>query len=182
MKKKIYIALGIIVVAVIGFAAYSAFFSRRVSPSQVTEFSHQGVDIKVTYCRPSKKGRTIFGEDKPDVLLPYGKYWRLGANESTEISFSKDVAFAGKPVSAGTYRMYAVPGADSWQITLNSQLGTWGSDPPDHSMDVTTVDVPAGKAPSETEQFTINFGSIGPATTMDLVWDNTLVSVPITIQ
>ena len=182
MKKNIYIGLGIVLVAVIGFAAYSAFFSRRVSPTQVTDFSHEGVDVKVTYCRPYKKGRTIFGEDKLDVLQPHGKYWRLGANESTEISFSKDIAFAGKPVSAGTYRMYAVPGAESWQITLNSQLGTWGSDPPDHSLDVATVDVPTSQAPSETEQFTITFGSIGPAMTMDLVWDNTLVSVPITIQ
>jgi hypothetical protein len=182
MKKKIYIGLGIVLVAVIGFAAYSAFFSRRVSPTQVTEFNHEGLNIKVVYCRPFKKGRVIFGEDKPDVLLPYGKYWRLGANESTEITFSKDVAFAGKPVSAGTYRMYAVPGADSWQVTLNSQLGTWGSDPVDHSKDVVTADVSASNAPAETEQFTINFGSIGPAVTMDLVWDKTLVSVPITIQ
>jgi hypothetical protein len=49
-------------------------------------------------------------------------------------------------------------------------------------MDVVTVDVPAGEAPTETEQFTINFGSTGDGTTMELVWDNTLVSVPITIQ
>jgi hypothetical protein len=182
MKKNIYIGLGIILVAVIGFAAYSAFFSRRVSPSQTAEFSHEGLDIKVTYCRPYKKGRTIFGEDNSAALLQYGKYWRLGANESTEITFNKDIAFAGKPVRAGTYRMYVIPGADSWQVALNSQLGTWGSDPVDHSMDVVTVDVPASKAPSETEQFTINFGSIGSATTMDFVWDNTLVSVPITIQ
>ena len=182
MKKKIYWGFGLILIVVIGIAAYSALTSRRTSPTQMTEFKNNGLDIKVTYCRPSKKGRTIFGEERPDVLLPYGHYWRLGANESTEISFSKDINFAGEPVSAGTYRMYAVPGEQSWQITLNSQLGTWGSDLPDNAMDVVSVDVPVGKAPSETEQFTINFGSIDRATTMDFVWDNTLVSVPITIQ
>ena len=182
MKKKIYWGFGIALVVVIGIAAYSAFSSRRVSPTQVMEFKHDGLDIKVTYCRPSKKGRTIFGANSSDVLLPYGQYWRLGANESTEISFSKDVDFAGQPVSAGTYRMYAVPSEESWQITLNSQLGTWGSDLPDNAMDVVTVEVPVGEAPTETEQFTINFGSAGSSTTMDLVWDNTLVSVPITIQ
>ena len=182
MKRKIYWGFGIVLVAVIGYAGYSAIFSRRVSPTQVTEFKHDGLEIKVTYCRPSKNGRTIFGEDRPDVLLPYGKYWRLGANESTEISFSEDIDFAGKPVDAGTYRMYAVPGEESWEITLNSQLGTWGSDLPDNAMDVVTVEVPVTEAPAETEQFTINFGSIGPATTMDLVWDHTQVSVPITIQ
>ena len=182
MNKKIYIGLGVALVAIIGFAAYSAFFSKRSSPSETTKFSHEGLDIQVTYCRPYKKGRIIFGENKPDVLLPYGKYWRLGANEATEITFSRDIAFAGKPVSAGTYRMYAVPGAQSWQIVLNSELGKWGSEDPDHSLDVVTVDVPSTTAPSETEQFTITFGNIGPATTMDLIWDKTLVSVPITIQ
>ncbi|HMG92639.1 MAG TPA: DUF2911 domain-containing protein [Chryseolinea sp.] len=182
MKKKIYVGLGLVLVAIIAYAAYSAFFSRRVSPTQTTEFSHEGVDIKVTYCRPSKKGRVIFGEDNSGALLPYGKYWRLGANESTEISFSENVVFGGKPVSAGTYRMYAVPSAQTWMVVLNSQLGTWGSEPPDPSLDVLAVEVPSSQAPSEAEQFTINFGNIGPATTMDLVWDKTMVSVPITIQ
>ena len=182
MKKKIYIGLGLAVIAIIGFAAYSAFFSRRVSPTQTTEFSHEGLDVKVTYCRPSKKGRVIFGEENSGALLPYGKYWRLGANESTEISLSDDVIFGGKPVSAGTYRMYAVPGAQMWQVVLNSQLGTWGSETPDHSLDVLAVEVPTTQAPTDTEQFTINFGSIGQATTMDFVWGTTLVTVPITIQ
>jgi hypothetical protein len=182
MKKKIYIGLGLVVIAVIGFAAYSAFFSRRVSPTQTTEFSHEGLDIKVTYCRPSKKGRVLFGEENSGALLPYGKYWRLGANESTEISFSDDVIVGGKPVSAGTYRMYVVPGAQMWQVVLNSQLGTWGSETPDHSLDVLAVEVPSTQAPTETEQFTINFGSIGQATTMDFVWGTTLVTVPITTQ
>jgi hypothetical protein len=182
MKKKIYVGLGLILVAIIAYAAYSAFFSRRVSPTQTTEYSYEGLDIKVTYCRPMKKGREIFGDEASGALLPHGKYWRLGANESTEISFSEDVLFAGKPLSAGTYRMYAVPGEKMWQVVLNSELGTWGSETPDHSLDVVGVEVPVTSAPTETEQFTINLGSIGPATTMDLIWDNTLVSVPITIQ
>lgn len=183
MKKKIYIGLGIVLVGVIGFAAYSAFFSRRVSPTEVKEYHHEGMDIVVTYCRPFKKGRVIFGEEKPEVLLPYGKYWRLGANESTEISFNRDVEFAGKHVLAGTYRMYAVPGAENWQVTLNSELGTWGSDNPNHDKDVVTVEVPSSEAPAETEQFTIEFESIaGRDATMDFIWDKTLVRVPITIQ
>ena len=182
MKKKIYIGLGLVVIAIIGFVAYSAFFSRRVSPTQTTAFSHEGLDVKITYCRPSKKGRVIFGEENSGALLPYGKYWRLGANESTEVSFSDDVLFGGKPVNAGTYRMYAVPGAQMWQIVLNNQLGTWGSETPDHSLDVLAVEVPTTQAPTDTEQFTINFGSIGQAITMDFVWGTTLVTVPITIQ
>ena len=40
MKKKIYWGFGIVLVVVIGIAAYSALVSRRVSPTQVTEFKH----------------------------------------------------------------------------------------------------------------------------------------------
>ena len=38
--------------------------------------------VKVLYSRPLKKGRAIFGE-----LVPFGKEWRLGANEATTITF-----------------------------------------------------------------------------------------------
>ena len=36
--------------------------------------------VSVSYGRPSKKGRVIFGE-----LEKFGKVWRTGANEATEI-------------------------------------------------------------------------------------------------
>ena len=41
---------------------------------------------RVIYSRPKKEGRVIFGE-----LVEYGKVWRLGANEATEIEFFKPV-------------------------------------------------------------------------------------------
>jgi Protein of unknown function (DUF2911) len=39
---------------------------------------------RVLYSRPQKNGRSVFGE-----LLEYGKIWRLGANEATELEFFK---------------------------------------------------------------------------------------------
>lgn len=182
MKKKIYIGLGIAIIVVIGIVGYIALTTRSHSPTKTTEFSDEGLAIKVVYCQPYKKGRVIFGEEKDGVLLPYGKYWRLGANEATEITFSKNINFAGKPINAGTYRMYAVPGASSWEVSLNSELGKWGAIAPDYSLDVLKVEVPVSTAPSETEQFTINFTRGGSGATMDFMWDKTLVSIPITLQ
>jgi len=37
---------------------------------------------RVVYSRPQMKGRTIFGD-----LVPFGKEWRLGANEATTMTF-----------------------------------------------------------------------------------------------
>src|SRR6267378_8507625 len=102
----------------------------------------------------------IFGEEKDKALQPYGKYWRLGANAATEITFSKNVNFAGKPVNAGSYRMYAVPGPSSFQVSLNSELGIYFAiREPNYSLDVLKVDAPVTAAPNETEQLTINFAT-----------------------
>ena len=181
MKKKIIIGVSILVVVLIAFAAYVVLVANKRSPSKTTTFSYSGLDIKVVYCQPYKKGRLIFGEEKDKALQPYGKYWRLGANAATEITLSKNINFAGKPVSAGTYRMYAVPGPTTWQVSLNSGLGNWGYSEPDYKLDVLKVDVPAAVTP-ETEQFVINFGSDSTGVQMDFVWDKTLVRVPITVQ
>ena len=179
--KKILIGLGGVVIVTAGYIGYRVLTSRSLSPLATTTYHYNGLDMKVVYCRPYKKGRLIFGEEKDNALRPFGKYWRLGANDATEITFSKDINFAGQPVKAGTYRMYAVPNANTWQISLNSELGAYGATEPNYELDVLKVDVPVETEP-ETEQFTINFGSDSTGATMDFIWDKTLVRIPITIQ
>lgn len=182
MKKKIYIGLAVLGVLLVGFFLYASLVVAKRSPIKTTTYNDKGLDIKVVYCQPYKKGRLIFGEEKDGALQPYGKYWRLGANAATEITFSKNVNFAGKPVNAGSYRMYAVPGATSFQVSLNSELGIYfGINEPDYTKDIIKVDVPT-ETTDETEQFVINFSSDSTAVNMDFVWDKTKVRVPITIQ
>lgn len=182
MKRKILIGVGIFLIALVAFILYGALVVAKRSPQKTTTYSDRGLDIKVVYCQPYKKGRLIFGDEKDGALQPYGKYWRLGANAATEITFSKNINFAGKPVNAGTYRMYTVPGPMIFQVSLNKELGVYfGINEPDYSLDVVKVDVPTMEAP-ETEQFVINFGSDSVGVNMDFVWDRTLVRVPITVQ
>ena len=182
MKKKIFIGLGIVFVALVAFFLYASLVVAKRSPQKTTTFNDKGLDIKVVYCQPYKKGRLIFGEEKDKALQPYGKYWRLGANAATEITFNKDINFSGQPVKAGTYRMYAVPGPSTFQISLNNELGVYlAVSEPDYKMDVVKVDIPVQPAP-ETEQLTINFGSDSTGVNMDVIWDKTLVRVPITVQ
>ncbi len=190
----------------IGYRGYRMATTRSHSPAETIHFNYQDLAINVTYCRPYKKGRVIFGEAKDrawlpkgkfwtdgfraltglprttGALVPNGKYWRLGANDATEISFNKNINFAGKPVNAGRYRMYAVPNHDAWLITLNSELGKFGYHEPDPSLDVVTIEVPVETAPSETEQFTISFDNDSSGVAMNFIWDKTLVRVPLRIQ
>lgn len=156
MKKKIIIGLvAFIVLLAIGFA-YLNYRNRTLSPSGKTELTVNGLTVSITYARPSVRGRLIFGTEEQSALQPYGAYWRLGANESTEITVNKDVSFNGQPVKAGTYRIYAVPGPDSFDIALNSELGTWGAMEPDYSLDVLHTKVPVEHVNTSVEQYTIS--------------------------
>jgi len=181
MKKKIFIGIGLLLLAFVVYIGYILMFPK--SPKATASFDEGGLSVHVSYSQPSKRGRVIFGEEAAGALQPYGKYWRLGANAPTEITFSKDITFAGKPVSAGTYRMYAVPGADSFQISLNSGVGdAFGANEPDYSLDVVKVDILVTKMPSVTEKFVITFNKEGDGVNMDLAWDQVVVRVPITVQ
>jgi hypothetical protein len=183
MKKKILISVLVIVVALGAYVAYSVNKSSKLSPRSTAAFNAQGLEMRVDYGRPSKRGRLIFGEEKDEALQPYGKYWRLGANAATEITFSKNVMFGGKPVNAGTYRMYTVPNKQTWQVILNSEVGVaFGAVEPDHDLDVVTIEVPVTLVPVETEQLTIDFATDTTTILMNIMWDKVIVRVPIALQ
>lgn len=130
-------------------------------------------DITITYGRPYKKGREIFGK-----LVPYGQTYRCGADEPTMITFAKDATFGGKPIKAGTYSLFAVPNEKSWTVILNSELKMWGTDHDKHAdKDVLKVDVPVETLSTPKEQWTITPTS--KSITME--WDKTKVVVPVKI-
>ena len=182
MKKKIFIGLGVVAIIIVGVVLYGVLVASKKSPLKTSEFKNGDLDVKVTYCQPYKKGRLIFGDEKDKPLQPYGKYWRMGANAATEITFNKPVVFGDKPVPAGTYRMYAIPNKDNWQVALNSELGVYFAiNEPDYKLDVIRTTIPVTKG-QQTEQFVINFSSDSTTTNMDLTWDTLLVRVPITAQ
>lgn len=184
MKKKIFIGAGVVLGVLVVWTIYGLFFAPVKSPPTSAAIDHNGLQIKVSYSQPSKRGRLIFGEESAGALQPFGKYWRLGANAATEITFNKDVTFAGQPVNAGSYRMYAVPGAESFKIALNSELGVRFSAAmePDHSLDVLTVDIPVEPLLAEAEMFTISFESDSAGVNMNMAWDMTLLRVPIGVR
>jgi len=179
MSKKILLSVGVIlVILIIGFFWMSSR-NRSMSPAGTTSFTDGDLTVAVNYSRPSVRGRVIFGPEGSGALLPYGKYWRLGANEPTSIEFSQDVTFAGKPVPKGKYRMYAFPGEKEFTIVLNSEISAWGYAEPDYSKDVVKVSVPVVTSDSPTEQLTIEAGKSDELFVL-IKWDNISISIPVT--
>lgn len=183
MKKKILIGIGILILLFILWVVYGLFIAPPVSPPASVTYSEDGLEMTIDYSQPSKKGRLIFGEEADGALQPYGKYWRLGANAATEISFNKDVTFGGQAIDAGTYRMYAVPGADVFEITLNSETDVFfGAVEPDYDLDVLTIEAPVQKPAAPVETFTIGFSSTQKGANINFSWDQTMFQIPVILQ
>ncbi|TKC04985.1 DUF2911 domain-containing protein [Pedobacter frigoris] len=132
--------------------------------------------IKVIYSRPSKKGREIFG-----VLEQYGKIWRLGANESTEIRFYKPAVIEGKKIKAGTYSLFAIPNKDKWVLIFNKQLDKWGAFTYNQQKDVMRVEVPVKALAKPQEILAITFIPAENGARLIIAWDSTQVELPIGI-
>ncbi|WGK63672.1 DUF2911 domain-containing protein [Croceiramulus getboli] len=129
-------------------------------------------DIKVIYSRPQKNGRVIFGD-----LEAYGKVWRTGADEATEIKLYSDMMMGGKRIEAGTYSLFTIPGEEEWTVILSSQTDVWGAYSYDESKDVARIQVPAGKGDT-LEVFSIMFKPVDNGYHMVMGWDDTRVEVP----
>jgi hypothetical protein len=129
-------------------------------------------NVKVTYGRPSMKGREIFGK-----LVPYGKVYRLGADEATTITFAKDGTFGGKPVKAGTYALFAIPNEKNWTIILNGNPKQWGAFDYDKNKDkdVLQTEVTTKTLGSPVEQLTIGLSNQD----LSISWEKTRVDVPL---
>lgn len=131
---------------------------------------------RVIYSRPSKNGRTVFGD-----LLEYGKVWRLGANEATEIEFYQNVKVGTTKIKKGRYTMYCIPYADKWTVIINKDTDTWGSFKYDTKKDVARVDVPVQKQTEISESFTMVFEKAATGINLIIAWDDVKVSLPITL-
>ena len=59
-------------------------------------------------------------------LIPYGRIWRVGANESTKFKVSHDILVNGDTLKAGVYALYAFPDKEKWDIVFHSDTSHWG--------------------------------------------------------
>jgi hypothetical protein len=132
---------------------------------------------RVIYSRPQKSGRVIFGE-----LIEFGKLWRLGANEATEIEFYANVKIGNAKIKKGRYTLYAIPNDPKWTIILNREVDTWGSFKYDAKLDVVRIDVPVEKQAETAETFTMFFEKSKSGFALSALWDNVKVSLPIYLQ
>ncbi len=97
----------------------------RTSPLRDTRFAipgGAGGHGRICYGAPSLRGRTMIG----GRAVPYGQLWRTGANEPTTLHTDVATTLGGIALAPGSYAIYSVPGADSWQVIVNRSTRQWG--------------------------------------------------------
>ena len=147
---------------------------QRSSPLAITSMRYKDAYVKITYSRPQKLGREIFGK-----LVPYGQVWRTGANEATEITVTKNVQLNGSLLKAGTYTIFSIPDKEKWTIIVNTEVGLWGSYNYNSKLDEMRFDVPVQRVAGESfEKLTIQFDQRNELADLNIMWDHVKVSIP----
>ena len=169
MKKTLILAL-LITCGSLGLKAQQDKSKRASPPAKVSETISSGVTVSIDYSQPSVKGRTIGNE-----IATYGKVWRTGANEATIFEIDKDATIEGKPLKAGKYGLFSIPGENEWVIIFNQKSDQWGTQYSE-SDDALRVKVKPSKTSSSTEKMTFNIAKSG---TVSLLWGSTKVDFKV---
>jgi hypothetical protein len=147
----------------------------RVSPHETVNATVGDAKITIVYGRPYTKDpksgekRKIWGG-----LVPYGKVWRMGADEATLLTTDKDVTIGGTAIPAGTYSLYLWPEEGGAKLIVNKQIGQWGTKY-DDKQDLVRIDLKKQAADKTVDQFTIAVDNGA----LKLMWENTQYSAPV---
>jgi Protein of unknown function (DUF2911) len=151
----------------------------RVSPHETVKTAIDGNEITIVYGRPYTKDpktgekRKIWGG-----VVPFGKVWRLGADEATLLTIPQPIDLGGKSIPAGTYSLFMLPQSEKQgSLIVNKQTGQWGTKY-DEKQDLVRVDMKGEAIGTPADQLTIAIDK-NPAGggTLKVTWENIQYSV-----
>jgi len=159
----------------------------RVSPADATSAVIDGGRVTVYYGRPYTKDpktgtpRKIWGG-----VVPFGKMWRMGANEATLLVTQQPILAGGVTIPAGASSLTLLPLEDGTaKFVVNKQIGQWGGTY-DEKLDIGRIDTKAEVLEKSVDQFTMSIekNTVAGATggVIRLKWENTQYSIPFTVQ
>lgn len=160
------------------FAQAQNFRGLDKSPMDKTSFpaSYRISDkvATITYSRPQLKGRAFAD------IVSFGKIWRTGANEATELRVFKSIAIDGTEIPTGTYSIFTIFEAEKMTFIINKAGNLWGSYTYDEAQDLLRYEVLTTTAEDTLEAFSMVFSG-DDAPTLHLGWENTRAEVHFTV-
>ena len=99
---------------------------------------------------------------------------------STHFSTSKNLKIGELEVPAGDYTLFTIPEANGGTLIINKQTGQNGRSY-DENRDLGRVSMSMGSQPEITEDFTIKVIETSSGGTIQLIWDQSVLSIPFII-
>ena len=136
-------------------------------------------EINISYSRPSKRNRVVFGE-----VVPYNEMWRLGANKNSMITISEEIYFKQDTLPKGTYALFAKPSEDKWELVFYSEYSNWGTPENwEESKVALTLNADVSPLESSVETMCISIENIGTAAaSLCITWDQVRVAFPFQLM
>jgi len=149
--------------------------------------------IEMTYGRPLKRGRDIWGSgpEYGQQLNAGAPVWRAGANVSTRINTEMPLVINGKTIPAGEYSLFIDLKPNNWTLIVstwatqlsaydpNDKTALWGSYNYTNEKDVVRAPMKLETLPHSLEQLTWSFADMTETGgTLAIMWDTVMASVP----
>jgi hypothetical protein len=175
MKKLLLIAIAF----TLSYSVNAQIQTPAPSPAAKLEQVVGLTTVNIEYSRPAMRGRAIFGE-----LVPFGKLWRTGANMRNKITFDTPVTIGGSALKAGTYTFFTVPNANQWEVIFYTEYNAGGAPAKlDESKVVARLKSNVQKMPMDIQSFTITIDDVtNTGASIGILWENTYVAVPFTVD
>jgi hypothetical protein len=148
--------------------------------------------IEITYGRPIKRGRNLFGGTGADfgkTVNPDAPVWRAGANESTQLKTEVPLVINSKTIAPGTYTMFIDLKPNNWTLIVSSfkaqtrydpnntaeTYGAYGYTP---EKDVVRAPMTVSTLPFSVDQLTWEFTDMTDTNgKLTMMWDKMVASV-----
>lgn len=173
--KKITISIYLM----FAFGVNAQISTPKASPLAKVEQKVGLADITISYSRPGKKDRNIFGD-----VVPFGELWRFGANENTKIASSEPLIFGKDTLKAGTYAIFTKPNKENWEVYFYTETTNWGIPENWNDQKVALKLIsPVINLNDVVENLTISIDQIhNSGATLQFSWDKTRINLPFTIN
>ena len=136
------------------------------SPEIKVDFLIANDTIHLSYGRPSKRGRKIFGG-----IVPYDSVWRTGAGDPTTLTLPYPIQFGKTVIPKGKYAIYTIPRSGEWTLIFNTDLTQWPTEP-NRSKDFVLIPLQVKHLTSSIEQFTITIEPSKNGGVNKFTWDD----------
>lgn len=171
--------------------------ARPASPrgSSATQLGDKGPWIEITFGRPIKRGRDLWGSGATygQTLMARAPVWRAGADVSTRLKSDVPLQIAGKTVAAGEYSLFIdLKSPTDWTLIVSSwsakKAGSdqqkdalWGAYNYTPDKDVARVAMKVDKLPLSIDQLTWSFADVTTTGgTLVVMWDTVVATAPFT--